>query len=72
MDVSAISTPPADSDADTIAVGLLEGEDPPATAPAELAELLASGEARRSFKALALAHADGGAGCWWDSASARS
>jgi leucyl aminopeptidase len=38
---------------------VFEGEEPPRQAPAELAELLASGEARRSFKALALAHADG-------------
>jgi leucyl aminopeptidase len=35
------------------------GEEPPAGTPAELAELLRSGEARRSLKALGLAHAQG-------------
>jgi leucyl aminopeptidase len=45
------------SDADTIVVGLFEGEGPPANAPRELHALLDSGEARRSFKALALTHA---------------
>jgi leucyl aminopeptidase len=59
MQVSTIDRPAAASDADTIAIGVLEGEEPPAGSPALLAELLTSGEARRSFKALALAHADG-------------
>jgi leucyl aminopeptidase len=48
--------------ADTVAVGLFEDERPTvagATAlPAAASELLASGEARGAFKALALAHAD--------------
>ena len=47
------------SDADTIAVGIFDGDEAPPDAPAEVAELLASGEARSTFKALALAHADG-------------
>ncbi len=58
MDVSSTDQHAADSDADTLAIGVFDGEQPPAGSPAALAELLASGEARRSFKALALAHAD--------------
>ena len=50
---------PTRRDADTIALGCFDGEEPGAEAPAELAALLAAGEARPSFKALALAHADG-------------
>ncbi len=46
-------------DADTVAVCLFEGEDAPAGVPAEIGELLASGEAKRSLKAVALAHGDG-------------
>jgi len=53
------STPPAPSEADTLAVGVFEGEDAPPECPAEVHELLASGEARRTPGALALAHADG-------------
>jgi leucyl aminopeptidase len=49
--------------ADTVAVGLFDGERPTvggaAELPAAAGELLASGEARGAFKALALAHADG-------------
>jgi len=59
MDISAISLPPLSSDADTLAVGLLDGEGAPPDTPAAVGELLASGEARSSFKALALTHADG-------------
>jgi len=59
MQVSATTEPAASTDSDTVAVGLFEGEDLPAQAPGELAELLASGEARPSFKALGLAHAAG-------------
>jgi leucyl aminopeptidase len=59
MDVSATVAPAAASDADTVVVGVFDGEEPPAEAPAELSELLASGEARRSFKALAQTHAEG-------------
>jgi leucyl aminopeptidase len=58
------STEPAESSAaDTLAVGLFEGERPSAARaaalPAEVAALLDSGEARGAFKSLALAHADG-------------
>ena len=55
--------PAGDSDADTVAVGVFEGEEPRCrrrrAGPDQLGELLASGEAQRSFKALALAHAEG-------------
>jgi leucyl aminopeptidase len=47
------------SDADTVALGIFEGGALPQQAPAELAELVASGEAKASFKSLALAHAGG-------------
>ena len=59
MHVSATTEPATSTDADTIAVGVFEGEDLRGETPAELSELLASGEARRSFKALALTHAEG-------------
>ena len=48
-----------EADADTIAIGVFEGDDPPPQTPSEVAQLLDSGEARRSFKSLALTHADG-------------
>jgi leucyl aminopeptidase len=47
------------TDADTIAIGVFEGEPTAPGGPAQLAELLESGEARRSFKSLALTHSDG-------------
>lgn len=59
MQISAITQPARTVDADTVAVGIFDGEGPPQGSPAELEELLSSGEARRSFKALALTHADG-------------
>jgi leucyl aminopeptidase len=59
MRVSTTSRPGHESDADTVAIGLFDGEEPGTETPAELGELLASGEARRSFKALALGHAQG-------------
>jgi leucyl aminopeptidase len=55
--VSSTTQPGAATDADTIAVGVFESEDPPGDTPAELATLLSSGEARRSLKALGLTHA---------------
>ncbi len=57
MQVTTTTQPGADTDADTVAVGVFEGEDAPGGAPAQVAELLSSGEARRSLKALGLAHA---------------
>ena len=62
MQVTTTTQPAGASDADTVAVGVFEGEEPPAQAPSQLGELLASGEAARTFKALALAH---GAGKRW-------
>jgi leucyl aminopeptidase len=59
MQVSVSAQPAGESDADTVAIGVFEGEEAAPGAPAELSALLASGEARRSFKKLALAHADG-------------
>jgi leucyl aminopeptidase len=58
MRVTSITEPSRSSGADTIAVGIFEDEEPAPDAPPELSELLASGEARRSFKALAVTHAD--------------
>jgi leucyl aminopeptidase len=60
VNVSWTSDRPRETDADTIAIGVFEGEqEAPAGAPEQVGELLASGEARGSFKSLALAHADG-------------
>jgi leucyl aminopeptidase len=59
MRVSASIQPGGTDDADTVAVGVFEDTQPPEQAPKELAQLLSSGEARTSFKALALAHAEG-------------
>ncbi len=47
------------TNADTIALGVFEGEDAPAGTPVQVSELLSSGEARRSFKSLALTHSGG-------------
>jgi leucyl aminopeptidase len=59
MQISATPGTAGSTDADTIAVGVFEGEPPSSGSPPEVGELLDSGEARRSFKALALAHAQG-------------
>ncbi|HUA74517.1 MAG TPA: leucyl aminopeptidase [Solirubrobacteraceae bacterium] len=59
MQVSATTASAGSADADTIVLGLFEGEDAPEGAPQEARELVASGEARGALKALALAHADG-------------
>ena len=58
MDVSATTQPGGASGADTVVLGLFDGEPASADAPREIGRLLASGEARGSFKSLALAHAD--------------
>jgi leucyl aminopeptidase len=57
MHVSATTQAPGESDADTIALGVFDGDGAPQHAPAELSALLSSGEARTAFKSLALAHA---------------
>ncbi|MGA2453944.1 MAG: leucyl aminopeptidase [Solirubrobacteraceae bacterium] len=59
MQISAVAQAAGTTDADTIAVGIFDGEDAPPEAPSQVGELLVSGEARRSFKSLALTHADG-------------
>jgi|HubBroStandDraft_2_1064218.scaffolds.fasta_scaffold03216_5 leucyl aminopeptidase len=57
MQISAMTQPSRTTDADTIAVGVFAGETPPSESPSQLAELLATGEGRRSFRALAVTHA---------------
>ncbi len=57
MRVSATQDPAAASGADTVAIGLFEGET--GELPGEAAALVSAGEARGSSGALALAHADG-------------
>jgi leucyl aminopeptidase len=57
--VSWSSQAAGQTDADTVAVGVFAGTDTPKGAPPEVGELLAGGEARRSYKALALTHAGG-------------
>jgi leucyl aminopeptidase len=59
MEVSASTQPGGVTDADTVALGVFDGGELGPDAPAEVSQLLASGEARRSFKSLALAHAAG-------------
>src|SRR6185437_16962430 len=59
VDVLFSSDQPAATDADTVVLGVFEGEPAPAAAPSQAAELLASGEAKSAVKSLALAHADG-------------
>jgi leucyl aminopeptidase len=59
MHVSATTQGAGESDADTVVLGVFDGDDAPRHAPAELSALLSSGEARTSFKSLALAHAAG-------------
>jgi leucyl aminopeptidase len=56
MKVASTSRPPTQTDADTIVVGIFNGEDPQTP---ELVALVHSGEARRSAGAIALTHADG-------------
>ncbi|HWX96678.1 MAG TPA: leucyl aminopeptidase [Solirubrobacteraceae bacterium] len=59
MQVSATTKPCRESEADTVAVGLFEDEEPGEGLPAQLGELVTSGEARRSLKALTVGHAEG-------------
>jgi leucyl aminopeptidase len=59
VNVSWTTETTGQTDADTVAIGVFEGGETPAGAPAEVGELLASGEARRSFKSLALTHSGG-------------
>jgi leucyl aminopeptidase len=60
MDVRATTDAPAATGADTIAVGVFEGEGVAHDLPdGQLGALLESGEARTGFRKLALTHADG-------------
>ncbi|HEY7953594.1 MAG TPA: leucyl aminopeptidase [Solirubrobacteraceae bacterium] len=59
MVVTLTTEDPQATDADTVAVALFEGEEAPAGVPGEVADLLDSGEARGSFKSLAVTHAQG-------------
>jgi leucyl aminopeptidase len=59
VQVSATTQSASDTDADTIVVGLFDGEQPVGDVPTEVGKLVESGEAKGSFKALALTHADG-------------
>ena len=60
MDVRATIEPPAATGADTIAIGVFEGEGVAHDLPdGELGALLESGEARTGFRKLALTHAGG-------------
>jgi leucyl aminopeptidase len=59
MNISATTQPGASTDADTVAVGIFDGEEVPGELPDAAAQLIAAGEARGTPKALAVAHADG-------------
>ncbi len=59
MNVSWTTEPAAQTAADTVAIGLFEGEGVPVGTPEQVGELLSSGEARASFKSLGLTHAEG-------------
>jgi leucyl aminopeptidase len=59
MEVSATTQPGGASGADTIALGVFDGEQADPQAPGEIGLLLTSGEARSAFKSLALTHATG-------------
>ncbi len=58
MNVEASTAEPLAVDADTVALGVFEGEDL-SWDPGGLADLLASGEASRKFKRVAVGHAEG-------------
>src|ERR1700729_752777 len=59
VQVSATTQPASATDADTVVVGLFDSEQPSAAVPAEVGKLIESGEAKGSFKALALTHTEG-------------
>ena len=60
MQVRATTAPPAETGADTICVGVFEGEAPAVDAPdGALAALVACGEARPALRKLGLAHSGG-------------
>ncbi len=57
--MSWTTDPARQTAADTVAIGLFDGEGAPSDAPEQVGELLSSGEARASFKSLGLTHAEG-------------
>ena len=59
MDVTSTTAAPSATGADTIIVGILDGEPPAFDAGGALAALVDAGEARPALKRLAVAHADG-------------
>jgi leucyl aminopeptidase len=60
MQVSTTTSPPLDTHADTVAIGVFEGKDIAHDTPGgDLQALLASGEAKTTFKHLAVTHAEG-------------
>ncbi|MFI4993039.1 MAG: leucyl aminopeptidase family protein [Solirubrobacterales bacterium] len=59
MQVSATTQTATATDADTFVLGLFEGEQPAGDVPVEVGKLVESGEAKGTFKALALTHAEG-------------
>ncbi len=59
VDLAVLSSPAAEQAAEAIAVGLFEGDPPPAGLPDAVLQLIASGEARGRFKALAHTHVEG-------------
>jgi len=59
VQISGTTQHASDSDADTVVLGLFDGEQPLGHVPPEVGKLVESGEAKGSFKALALTHADG-------------
>ncbi len=60
MDVRTTTTAPLDTDADTIVIGLIEGEGiAHDLADGHLAAVVASGEAAATFRRLAVTHAEG-------------
>jgi leucyl aminopeptidase len=59
MEVTFRSQPDGFEQADTVALGIFEGEPPPAAGPASAQQLISSGEARASLKSLAVTHEDG-------------
>jgi len=59
MEVSTTTQPGGATEADTVVLGVFDGGEPSAQQPPEVSELLSSGEARSSFKALGLTHSAG-------------
>ena len=60
MDVNATTDGPFETDADTVAIGVFDGQDVRSSLPADpLRALLDSGEARRSFRHVAATHLQG-------------